>query len=86
MNSSTSEAVWPSPVAAHQTAQHITNTQDAYLALVATAILTAITAGAFTASVTTVGKLSADVQYAIALLNQGNYQAAVTGTSLVINW
>lgn len=88
MNSSTSEAVWPSPVSAHQTAQSIIggNTQAAYLALVASGILTAVSSGLFTASVTTSGKASADVQYAAALLNQGSYQAAVTGTSLVINW
>ena len=88
MNSSTSEAVWPSPVSSHQTAQSIQvgNTQAAYLALVASGILTAVSSGLFTASITTSGKASADVQYAVALLNQGNYQASVTGTSLVINW
>jgi hypothetical protein len=88
MNTSTSEAVWPSPVSAHQTAQSIitANTQAAYLALVASAILTSVSAGTFTASVTTTGKASADVQYAVALLNQGSYSAQVTGTSLVINW
>lgn len=86
MNSSTSETLWPSPVAAHENALHIADTQDAYCALVATGILTAISSGLFTASITTSGKQSQDVQYVTALLNQANYSAHVTGTNLVISW
>jgi hypothetical protein len=87
MNTSTSEAVWPSPVSAHQTAQHIADsTQAALNALIATDILAAVSSGLFTASVSMSGQLSGDVQYAMALLNQGNYQAQVIGTNLVINW
>lgn len=86
MNSSTSEPLWPSPLAAHENALHITDTQDAYCALVATGILTAVSSGLYTASVTTSGKQSQDVQYVTALLNQGGYIARVTGTNLVVNW
>lgn len=86
MNSSTSEAIWPSPVASHETALHIADSQAALNALVASGILTAVSSGLFTASVSMSGKQSQDVQYVVALLNQGNYSAHVTGTNLVINW
>lgn len=86
MNSSTSEAVWPSPVSAHETAQHIAESQAALTALIATNILTAVSAGLFTATTSMSGKLSQDVQYVTALLNQGNYSAHVTGTNLIVSW
>jgi len=86
MNSSTSEAVWPTPGASHETALHIANTQAALIALVATGILAAVSSGLFTATVSMSGQLSQDVQYVVALLNQGSYSAQVTGTSLIINW
>jgi hypothetical protein len=86
MNSSTSEALWPSPVAAHEASLHSTNTQSELATDVATAILTAIGSGLFTASVDVSTDLSQDVQYVTALLNQGNYSAQVTGSNLVINW
>lgn len=87
MNSSTSEAVWPSPVSAHETAAHIADsTQAALNALVATNILTAVSSGLFTSSTNVSTKTSQDVQYVTALLNQGNYSAHVTGTSLVVSW
>jgi hypothetical protein len=86
MNSSTSEAVWPTPGSAHETALHIASTQAALIALVATDILAAVSSGLFTASVSMSGQLSQDVQYVMALLNQGSYSAVVTGTSLVISW
>lgn len=86
MNSSTSEAVWPSPVSSHETAQHIAESQAALNALVATNILTAVSAGLFTASTDVSTATSQDVQYVTALLNQGNYSAHVTGVNLVVNW
>ena len=86
MNSSTSEAVWPSPVSAHETALHIAETQAALTALVATDILTAVSAGLFTSSTDVSTELSQDVQYVAALLNQGSYSARVTGTDLVVSW
>jgi hypothetical protein len=87
MNSSTSEVLWPSPVGAHENSLHVADSTQAELMVdVATAILTAIGAGLFTASVPVSTDLSVDVQYVTALLNQGNYQAAVTGPNLVINW
>ena len=86
MNSSTSEALWPSPVASHETALHIAGSQAALIALVATDILAAVSSGLFTASVDVSAQSSVDTQYVTALLNQGSYSARVTGTSLVINW
>lgn len=86
MNSSTSEVCWMSPVAAHETAQHIAETQHALCALIATDIVTAVSAGLFTSSTDVSAELSKDVQYVMALLNQGSYQAHVTGTNLVISW
>jgi hypothetical protein len=86
MNSSTSEVLWPSPVAAHQASLGFANTQSVFMEDTASAILGGIETGAFTASISTSGQLSQDVQYTIALLNQGGYQATVTGTNLVINW
>lgn len=86
MNTSTSEVLWPSPVGAHDTSLHIGGSQHALCALVATAILAAISSGLFTATVSMSGKTSQNVQYVVALLNQGSYQATVTGTNLVINW
>jgi hypothetical protein len=86
MNSSTSEVLWPSPVGAHDASLHNTSTQVLLMQDVAVAILTSIEAGTFTASVDITTEVSQDVQYVVALLNQGNYQAHVTGTNLVINW
>lgn len=86
MNTSTSEALWPSPVASHEQALHIAETQPTLNAAVASGILTAVSSGLFTASVDVSSSLSQDVQYVTALLNQGGYQASVTGTNLVINW
>lgn len=86
MNSSTSEVLWPSPVGAHDTSLHIAGTQHALCALIATDILAAISSGLFTTSVSMSGKSSQNVQYVTALLNQGGYSAAVTGTNLVISW
>ena len=86
MNSSTSEALWPSPVSAHQTAQSIANTQDVLCAAVASAIVTAVGSGLFTASVDVTTSASQDVQYVTALLNQGGYTCSNDGTNLVINW
>ena len=87
MNSSTSEAVWPTPGASHETALHVVDsTQAALIALVAVDILTAVSAGLFTASVNVSSKSSVDVQYVTALLNQGSYQAHVTGVNLVVSW
>jgi hypothetical protein len=86
MNTSTSEALWPSPVSSHEHALHSTGTQDILIVAVASAIVTAVGTGAFTASVDVSTSLSEDVQYVTALLNQGSYQAHVTGSNLVINW
>lgn len=86
MNSSTSEAVWPTPGAAHQTAQSIGDSQAALIALVASAILTAVSSGLFTASISMSGKMSVDAQYVLALLNQGGYAASITGANMVVNW
>lgn len=86
MNSSTSEVLWPSPVAAHQTAQQIATTQAILIAAVANGIVTAVGSGLFTASINVASSQSQDVQYVTALLNQGNYACSNNGTNLVINW
>ncbi len=87
MNSSTSEALWPSPVAAHETSLHIADSTQAELcADVASDILTAISAGLFTSSTDVTSELSKDVQYVMALLNQGSYHASNDGTNIVVSW
>jgi len=86
MNSSTSETLWPSPVAAHEASLHSTDTQSELMVDVGSAILTAIGSGLFTASVDVSSDLSVDVQYVTALLNQGSYSCHNDGTNLVINW
>ena len=86
MNSSTSEALWPSPVSAHEQALHSAGTQSELMVDVATAILTAVGSGLFTASVNVTTDLSVDVQYVTALLNQGGYTCSNDGTNIVISW
>lgn len=86
MNSSTSEALWPSPVAAHTTALHIANTQDEFIQDVAAAIIDAVGSGAFTCTVDASAETSVDTQYVVALLNQGGYNAQILAAGLVINW
>ena len=86
MNSSQSEMLWPSPVASHVNAVQFASTQSELCADVALAIVGAVETGLFTASLAMSGELSQDVQYVVALLNQGGYQASVTGANLVINW
>jgi hypothetical protein len=86
MNSSTSEAVWLTPGSAHQLSLHHTDTQVVFETTVALAILTATETGLFTCSSAVGSTPSQDVQYVVALLNQGGYQAAVTGTNLVVSW
>jgi len=86
MNSSTSEVAWMSPVAARSLATHATASQVVFIMAVADAILTAVDAGLFTASVAVGATPSQDVQYVVALLNQGSYQASVTGANLVVSW
>jgi len=86
MNSSTAEVLWCSPVAARLSSSNNTNTQVLLMQDVAVAILTSTEAGTFTASVSMSTETSADSKYVVALLNQGGYQASVTGTNLIINW
>lgn len=86
MNSSMSEDFMPSPVAAHQASLHSSSARVIFETSVAQAILTACLAGAFTASVSTSSTSSLNTQYVMTLLNQGGYQAQVTGSNLVINW
>lgn len=86
MNSSTSETLWPSPVAAHESSLHIANTQTALCALVASDMLAAISDGDFTSSTDVTGELSQNVQYVLALLNQGSYSAHIVVDSIVVSW
>jgi hypothetical protein len=86
MNSSKSEAVWLTPGSAHEISAHATDPQKVFSTAVAQAILTAAIAGTFTASIAVGSTPSEVVQYVVASLNQGSYQAAVTGPNLVISW
>ena len=86
MNSSTSEVLWPSPVSAHEQASHPADTQTLLMVAVASAIVTAVGSGLFTASVTVSSSSSKDTQYVTALLNQGSYTCSNDGTHLVISW
>jgi len=56
------------------------------MSLVATDILTAVSSGDFTSSTAVAGQSSVDVQYVMALLNQGNYAVHNDGTSIVVSW
>lgn len=87
MNSSQSECLWPAVVGAHEASLHQSDSTQMGLCIgVASDILTAIDSGDFTSSTDITGELSKDVQYVAALLNQANYSAHVTGTSLVVSW
>lgn len=86
MNSSIQDEVFMSPGAAHEVALHPADAQVVFKVAVSAAILAAATAGLFTATVAVGSTASAVVQYVVALLNQANYQARVTGTNLVVNW
>lgn len=87
MNTSTSEALWPSPVAAHEASLHNTDSsQTILMAITASNILDEITTGAFFTTVGVGSASSQDVQYVMALLNQGGYSAHVSGSTLTISW
>lgn len=80
------DEVFMSPIAAHQTAQSIANTQDALKVTVASDILDAIGSGLFTSSTDVTSETSADVQYVAGLLNKMNYLAHSDGDNLVVSW
>ena len=88
MNSSTSEALWPSPVAAHFTSESITlsDSQAVLVSAVSVSINAAISSGDFTSSTDVSAAVSKDVQYVAALLNQGGYAVSNDGTNLVVSW
>lgn len=80
------DEVFMDAVAAHAAADSAATTQTILKDAVVAAIVVAFTAGAYTASVDVSSSLSQDVQYVTAVLNNMQYQAAVTGADLVINW
>ncbi len=86
MNTNTSAALWPTAVAAHSIASSIANTQSLLIANVSDDISEAILTGAFTSSTAVSGETSVNVQYVMALLNQGGYTAVNDGTSIVVSW
>lgn len=86
MNSGILDEVLMSPGAAHEVALHPTDAQVVFKVAVSAAILAAATAGAFTATIAVGATPSQVVQYVVAILNQANYQARVTGTNLIVNW
>ena len=86
MNSSTSEVPWLSPVAARICSSQIAQTQTALTVTVAEDILDAVDSGLFTSSTDVTSELSQDVQYCMALLNQGGYSAHSDGDNLVVSW
>ena len=86
MNSQTMDGLFISPGSARSTAQFPTSSQNVIELAVASAILTAVTAGLFTATVAVGSTPSADMQYVSQMLNQAGYTARVTGTNLVVNW
>ncbi len=86
MNSNTSAALWPTAIASRSIAASIGNTQSELIADIALAIATAVDGGLFTSSTAVSGETSGDVQYVMALLNQGGYTAVNDGTSIVVTW
>lgn len=86
MNSSTSDVLWPSPIAAHEVALHIAESQPSLMGYLTQNMITAILMGLFTASLDVTGMLSQDVQYALALLNQSGYSAHMVGNLLTVSW
>jgi len=81
-----SDEVFMDALAAHKAADTSTATQTVFKNAVVAAIVTAFTAGLYTATIAVGSTPSADVQYVVALLNNAQYQARVTGTDLVVNW
>lgn len=86
MNSSTSAALWPTPVAAHSIAQTIDGSQSILIAAIAADILTAVGNGDFTSQTDVSSESSGDVQYVTSLLNQGGYTTSNDGTNLNVSW
>ena len=78
--------VFMNVVAAHGASATIANTQTALRVSVASDILTAIASGDFTSTSDMTGEASQDVQYVMAILNQGSYQAHMDGSDLVVSW
>ncbi len=78
--------VFMNVVAAHSASATIANTQTALRVLVATDILEAISDGDFTSTTDVTNEASQDVQYVMAILNQGSYQAHIDASNLVISW
>lgn len=73
-------------LAAHAAADSAASSQVVFKDAVVAAIVTAYTAGAYTASIACGTTPSADVQYVAHILNNKQYQARVTGANLIVNW
>ncbi len=78
--------VFMNVVAAHGASATIANTQTALRVAVAADILTAIGNGDFTSTTDVTNEASQDVQYVMAILNQGSYSAHIDASNLVISW
>lgn len=81
-----SEEILMGGVASHQATLSSATTQTILKCAVVAAIVAAVTAGEFTASVDVSSSSSVDTQYITALLNNAQYIAQVTGSDLVISW
>jgi hypothetical protein len=81
-----SDEIFMDALAAHKAAQTSTATQTVFKNAVLAAIVTAFTAGLYTATVAVGSTPSQDVQYVLQQLNNSGYTASVTGTNLVANW
>lgn len=86
MNSQIQDEVFMSPAEAREVALHATEAQVVFKVAVSAAILAAVTAAAYSATVAVGATPSQVVQYVTMLLNQAGYNARVTGTNLIINW
>lgn len=80
------DEIFMDALAAHKAADTATATQTIFKDAVVAAIVTAFTAGLYTASIAVGTTPSQDVQYVTKQLNDRQYSARVTGTNLVVNW
>lgn len=80
------DEIFMDAVAAHSAADSAASSQTVFKDAVVAAIVVAFTAGLYSATIAVGSTPSQDVQYVTHMLNNKQYQAHVTGTSLVVNW
>jgi len=75
-----------SSTAAHSRANDHAGTQTVFVDAVVAAILTAVTSGAFTATIAEGSTSSQDIQWVIEQLRQAGYGVTTSTTNIVVTW